>query len=119
MFASRLCQPCLLLPLLAMLTSSLQDKINAFWEITKKDLEDKKAEMRNQDRQTEEADDMHQRELKVSTLVLGERLILHHRLHCLQIPTNCCWPCLQQPQSCWQHGNSKPQAQDAGRLSPQ
>lgn len=44
----------------------LQDKINAFWEITKKELEDKKAEMRNQDRQTEEAEDMHQRELKVS-----------------------------------------------------
>lgn len=46
----------------------LQDKINAFWEITKKELEDKKAEMRNQDRQTEEAEDMHQRELKVSTM---------------------------------------------------
>lgn len=44
----------------------MQDKINAFWEITKKELEDKKAEMRNQDRQTEEAEDMHQRELKVS-----------------------------------------------------
>lgn len=44
-----------------------QDKINAFWEITKKELEDRKAEMRNQDRQTEEAEDMHQRELKVST----------------------------------------------------
>lgn len=46
-----------------------QDKINAFWEITKKELEDKKAEMRNQDRQTEEAEDMHQRELKVSTVL--------------------------------------------------
>lgn len=43
----------------------LQDKINAFWEITKKELEDRKAEMRNQDRQMEEMEDLHQRELKV------------------------------------------------------
>lgn len=51
----------------------MQDKINAFWEITKKELEDRKAEMRNQDRQTEEAEDMHQRELKVGTSVSGYR----------------------------------------------
>jgi hypothetical protein len=43
----------------------LQDKINAFWEITKKELEDRKAEMRNHDRQMEEMEDLHQRELKV------------------------------------------------------
>jgi hypothetical protein len=48
----------------------LQDKINAFWEITKKDLEDRKAEMRNQDRQMEEMEDLHQRELKVQIAAL-------------------------------------------------
>ncbi|WIA30588.1 hypothetical protein OEZ86_000670 [Tetradesmus obliquus] len=42
-----------------------RDKINAFWEITKKELEDRKAEMRNQDRQMEEMEDLHQRELKI------------------------------------------------------
>lgn len=43
-----------------------QDKINAFWEITKKDLEDRRAELRNQDRQMEETEDLHNRELKVT-----------------------------------------------------
>jgi hypothetical protein len=51
------------------LSKWLQDKINAFWEITKKDLEDRKAEMRNQDRQMEETEDLHQRELKVQMLL--------------------------------------------------
>lgn len=47
----------------------LQDKINAFWEITKKDLEDKKAELRNKDREMEELEERHQLEIKVSTIL--------------------------------------------------
>jgi hypothetical protein len=42
-----------------------QDKINAFWEITKKELEDRKADMRNKDREMEEAEERHQVEVKV------------------------------------------------------
>lgn len=43
----------------------MQDKINAFWEITKKDLEDRKAELRNKDREMEEMEERHQVEIKV------------------------------------------------------
>lgn len=46
----------------------LQDKINAFWEITKKELEDRKAELRNKDREMEEAEERHQVEVKVGGL---------------------------------------------------
>jgi growth arrest-specific protein 8 len=42
-----------------------QDKINAFWEITKKEMEDKKAEVRNKDREMEEMEERHQVEIKV------------------------------------------------------
>ncbi len=42
-----------------------QDKINAFWEITKKDLDDRKAELRNKDREMEEMEERHQVEIKV------------------------------------------------------
>uniref|UniRef100_A0A7S0URD1 Growth arrest-specific protein 8 domain-containing protein n=1 Tax=Polytomella parva TaxID=51329 RepID=A0A7S0URD1_9CHLO len=42
-----------------------RDKINAFWEITKKDLEDRKAELRNKDREMEEMEERHQVEIKV------------------------------------------------------
>mmetsp|Transcript_4441 Transcript_4441/g.15516 ORF Transcript_4441/g.15516 Transcript_4441/m.15516 type:complete len:474 (+) Transcript_4441:234-1655(+) len=42
-----------------------RDKINAFWEISKKELEDKKAELRNKDREMEEMEERHQVELKV------------------------------------------------------
>jgi hypothetical protein len=39
--------------------------VNSFWEITKKDLEDKKAELRNKDREMEEMEERHQVEIKV------------------------------------------------------
>jgi hypothetical protein len=42
-----------------------RDKINAFWEITKKELDDKRAEMRNKDREMEEMEERHQVEIKV------------------------------------------------------
>ena len=37
-----------------------RDKINTFWEITKKELEDRKAELRNKDREMEELEERHQ-----------------------------------------------------------
>lgn len=43
----------------------MQDKINAFWEITKRELEDRRAELRNKDREMEEMEERHQVEIKV------------------------------------------------------
>ena len=42
-----------------------RDKVNTFWEITKKQLEEKRAELRNRDREMEEAEERHQVEIKV------------------------------------------------------
>ena len=50
----------------------IQDKINAFWEISKKELEDTKAQLRNKDREMEELEERHQVEIKV---------IIIHMLH--------------------------------------
>ena len=41
-----------------------RDKIHTFWEITRRQLEDRKAEIRNKDRETEEAEERHQVEIK-------------------------------------------------------
>ncbi|GMH42905.1 hypothetical protein BSKO_10827 [Bryopsis sp. KO-2023] len=42
-----------------------RDKVNSFWEITKKELEDRKAELRNKDREVEEMEERQQVEIKV------------------------------------------------------
>jgi len=42
-----------------------RDKVNTFWEITKRQFEEKKAELRNKDREMEEAEERHQIEIKV------------------------------------------------------
>ncbi|DBA75681.1 hypothetical protein WJX79_005311 [Trebouxia sp. C0005] len=42
-----------------------RDKINAFWEISKKELEDTRAQLRNKDREMEELEERHQVEIKV------------------------------------------------------
>ncbi|KAL7878490.1 hypothetical protein AOLI_G00094640 [Acnodon oligacanthus] len=42
-----------------------RDKIHTFWEITKRQLEEKKADLRNRDREMEEAEERHQVEIKV------------------------------------------------------
>eukprot|EP00070_Physeter_catodon_P026911 XP_028333805.1 dynein regulatory complex subunit 4 isoform X2 [Physeter catodon] len=42
-----------------------RDKIHSFWEITRRQLEEKKAELRNKDREMEEAEERHQVEIKV------------------------------------------------------
>lgn len=48
-----------------------RDKIHTFWEITRRQLEEKKAELRNKDREMEEAEERHQVEVKVSGVGLG------------------------------------------------
>ncbi|OCT82359.1 hypothetical protein XELAEV_18024885mg [Xenopus laevis] len=42
-----------------------RDKIHTFWEITRRQLEEKKCELRNKDREMEEAEERHQVEIKV------------------------------------------------------
>ncbi|XP_062923550.1 dynein regulatory complex subunit 4 isoform X2 [Mobula hypostoma] len=42
-----------------------RDKIHTFWEITKRQLEEKKSELRNKDREMEDAEERHQVEVKV------------------------------------------------------
>lgn len=42
-----------------------RDKINTFWEITKRQLEDLRAQLRNKDREMEDAEERHQIEIKV------------------------------------------------------
>ncbi|TRZ00359.1 hypothetical protein DNTS_030400 [Danionella cerebrum] len=42
-----------------------RDKIHTFWEITRRHLEEKKSELRNRERELEEAEDHHQVEIKV------------------------------------------------------
>ncbi|XP_025116147.1 dynein regulatory complex subunit 4-like [Pomacea canaliculata] len=42
-----------------------RDKVNTFWEITKRQLDEKKAELRNKDREMEDAEERHQIEIKV------------------------------------------------------
>ncbi|KAL2762015.1 dynein regulatory complex subunit 4 isoform a [Daubentonia madagascariensis] len=44
-----------------------RDKIHTFWEITRRQLEEKKAELRNKDREMEEAEERHQVEIKKHT----------------------------------------------------
>ena len=46
-----------------------RDKVNTFWEITKRQLEEKKAELRNKDREMEDAEERHQMEIKVILLI--------------------------------------------------
>lgn len=42
-----------------------RDKVNTFWEITKRQLEEAKASSRNKERELEDAEEKHQVEIKV------------------------------------------------------
>lgn len=48
-----------------------RDKIHTFWEITKRQLEEKKADLRNRDREMEEAEENHQTEIRVSVVMIN------------------------------------------------
>lgn len=43
-----------------------RDKVNTFWEISKRQLEEAKATVRNKERELEDAEERHQVEIKVS-----------------------------------------------------
>lgn len=62
----------------------MQDKINAFWEISKKDLDDKKADLRNKDREMEEMEERHQVEIKVYKQKVKHLLYEHQNTLALQ-----------------------------------
>jgi len=48
-----------------------RDKVNTFWEITKRQLEEKRAELRNKDREMEDNEERHQIEIKVNKLLFN------------------------------------------------
>ena len=61
-----------------------RDKIHTFWEITKRHLEERKADLMNRDREMEEAEERHQVEIKVvhapmhiHTHTISQKLIAH------------------------------------------
>lgn len=58
-----------------------RDKVNTFWEITKRQLEERKAEIRNKDREMEDAEERHQVEIKVRLLKYKIYLSLSFILH--------------------------------------
>lgn len=58
-----------------------RDKVNTFWEITKRQLEERKAEIRNKDREMEDAEERHQVEIKVRLLKYNNYLSLSFILH--------------------------------------
>ncbi len=43
----------------------MQDKIQSFWDITRKELDSSRAKLRNKDREIEDLQDRHQVEIKV------------------------------------------------------
>lgn len=43
----------------------VQDKLNHFWIVSKRDLEEKKAELRNKERELEDLQEKHDVEIKV------------------------------------------------------
>ena len=44
-----------------------RDKVNTFWDITKRQLDESKATIRNKERELEDAEERHQVEIKVIT----------------------------------------------------
>ena len=67
-----------------------RDKVNTFWEITKRQLEEKKAELRNKDREMEDAEERHQIEIKV-TADLKRKLRTRHASYSLYSKScSCC-----------------------------
>ncbi|KAJ1640607.1 growth-arrest-specific micro-tubule binding-domain-containing protein [Pavlovales sp. CCMP2436] len=59
-----------------------RDKINTFWEITKKELDDRKAELRNKDREAEELEERHHVEIKVYKQKVKHLLYEHQNNVC-------------------------------------
>uniref|UniRef100_A0A7S3DIN4 Growth arrest-specific protein 8 domain-containing protein n=1 Tax=Palpitomonas bilix TaxID=652834 RepID=A0A7S3DIN4_9EUKA len=64
-----------------------RDKINTFWEITKRELEERKAELRNKDREMEEMEERHQVEIKVYKQKV-KHLLYEHQNNITQLKTD-------------------------------
>ena len=52
-----------------------RDKVNTFWDITKRQLEETKAIVRNKDREIEDAEERHQVEIKVGKMIENKIII--------------------------------------------
>lgn len=53
-----------------------RDKVNSFWEISKQQLEETRATVRNKERELEDAEERHQVEIKVGQHSLDSRPLL-------------------------------------------
>ena len=56
-----------------------RDKVNTFWEISKRQLEENKATVRNKERELEDAEEKHQVEIKVSTFM--QACLVAHKVY--------------------------------------
>ena len=56
-----------------------RDKVNSFWEITKRQLEEARSTVRNKERELEDSEERHQVEIKVSDDVCSASLSLHNQ----------------------------------------
>lgn len=54
-----------------------RDKVNTFWEITKRQLDESKSTMRNKERELEDAEEKHQVEIKVRPLEIIRGVLTH------------------------------------------
>ncbi|KAK9509441.1 hypothetical protein O3M35_006757 [Rhynocoris fuscipes] len=61
-----------------------RDKLRTFWEITRQQQEENKAELRNKDRALEEADERHQGEIKIFNEKI-KHLMYEHQCHLTEV----------------------------------
>ena len=54
-----------------------REKLNYFWIVEKKKLEDKKAELRNKERELQDLEERHQVEIKVKFISCSSSMLLH------------------------------------------
>ena len=66
-----------------------QDKIQSYWEITKKDLERSRADVRNKDRDMEDLQEQQQIELKVLPWPQCQHMSLHEHVKVTCEPLVC------------------------------
>ena len=62
-----------------------RDKVNTFWDISKRQLDESRAMARNKERELEDAEERHQVEIKVREGTFG----LLQNVHCICTGTSC------------------------------
>lgn len=65
-----------------------RDKVNTFWEISKRQHQETKAELRNKEREMEEAEERHQVELKVYKQKV-KHLLYEHQNNIAELKAEC------------------------------